>query len=167
MMNVSSPGEAPLRAGYYFADDTSRRYRGWVLVFPFEMLWESNNPLGEDDEKWIARTQEQWEPYLSESSWLKVGADSYAGYFAALTETRSKTCRVVSRSVVKFRYPSTTRRYICGNMLLLQEGWHPGGYYELYAFRSEGTPVGERGFCHCLTAEGMILVRSGTLPTDA
>lgn len=166
-MNASSHAEVPLRAGYFFADDASRRYRGWVLVFPFEMLWESNDPLGEDEEKWIARTQAQWASYVSDGSWGKLGAVSYAGFYAALTETRAKTSRTLSREVIKFRYPSTTRRYIRGNLLLLQAGWQPGGSYELYAFRSEGIPVGERGFRHCLTAESMTLVSSGTLPADA
>lgn len=166
IMNVPSQAAAPLRAGYFFSDDASRRYKGWVLVFPFEMLWESNTPLGEDVEEWVMRTQEQWEPYVTGRSWQKLGVDSYASYYATLAETRAKTSRVLSRAVVKFRYPSTNRRYICGNLLLLQEGWQAGGGYELYAFHSEGTPAGERGFRHVLTAESMMLVCSGSLPTD-
>lgn len=165
-MNAPSPAAEPLRAGYYFADDASRRYKGWVLVFPFEMLWESNAPLGEDEETWVMRTQEQWASYVSERSWEKLGAVSYASYYAALRETRAKTSRSLSRAVVKFRYPSTTRRYIRGNLLLLQAGWLPGSYYELYTFLSEGTPVGECGYHHFLAADRMRLIRSGTLPTD-
>lgn len=166
-MIASSHAEVPLRAGYFFSDDASRRYKGWVLVFPFEMLWESNTPLGEDVEEWVMRTQEQWEPYVTGRSWQKLGVDSYASYYATLAETRAKTSRVLSRAVVKFRYPSTNRRYICGNLLLLQEGWQPGGCYELYTFRSEGMPVDECGFRHCLSVENMTLVRFGSLPKDA
>lgn len=165
-MNVPSQAAAPPRAGYYFADDAARRYKGWVLVFPLEMLWESNNPLGLEEAELRTRTQEQWEGYLCERSWQNVGAISYASYFAALVETRARTSRILTRPVVKFRYPSTTRRYICGNLLLLQAGWQAGGGYELYAFHSEGTPAGERGFRHVLTAESMMLVCSGSLPTD-
>lgn len=165
-MNAQSPASAPLRAGYYFTDDAARRYKGWVAVFPLEMLWESNNPLLLGEAELIRRTQEQWAGYTTAAAWQHVGADSYAGYYAALTQTRAKTTRTLTRAAVKFRYPSTTRRYICGNVLLLQAGWQPGGYYELYAFRSEGTLVGERGYHHSLAAESMALVCSGTLPTD-
>lgn len=167
MMDATSQADSPLRAGYWFTDDASRRYKGWVLVFPLEMLWESNHPLRADTSELIARTQEQWETYMTDRSWQKLGVSSYAGYYAALTETRSKTSRTLTRAAVRFRYPSTTRRYIRGNMLLLQEGWQPGGHYELYAFFSEGTPVGERGYYHSLCAERMTLVCSGTLPSDA
>lgn len=167
IMSASSHAGSPLRAGYYFADDAARCRKGWVLVFPLEMLWESNNPLGNDMEKWILRTQEQWETYVSDRSWQKLGAVSYASFYAAVSEHRSKTSRTLTRAVVKFRYPSTTRRYICGNLLLLQAGWQPGGRYELYVFHSEGIPVGERDFYHCLTTESMTLVCSGTLLTDA
>lgn len=165
-MNVPSQAAVPPRAGYYFADDAARRYKGWVLVFPLEMLWESNNPLGLEEAELLTRTQEQWAGYMSERTWQKVGAVSYESFFAALVETRARTSRILTRPVVKFRYPSTTRRYICGNLLLLQAGWQVGGGYELYAFHSEGTPAGERGFRHVLTAERMMLVCSGSLPTD-
>lgn len=165
-MNVPSQAVAPLRAGYYFADEASRRYKGWVLVFPMEMLWESNNPLGLEEAELITRTQAQWVGYMSERSWQNVGAVSYESFFAALVETRARTSRVITRPVVKFRYPSTARRYICGNLLLLQAGWQAGGYYELYAFRSEGTPVGEHRYHHRLETESMTLVSSGSLPTD-
>lgn len=166
-MKSSTQTEAPLRAGYYFADDAARCHKGWVLVFPLEMLWESNHPLGDDEEELMRRTQEQWESYVSDRSWQKLGAVSYASYYAALTKTRSKTSRTLTRASVKFRYPTTNRRYIRGNLLLLQAGWQPGGGYELYAFCSEGIPVGERGYHHSLTADGMVLVCSGSLPTDA
>lgn len=167
MTDAFSHADALHRAGYYFADDAARRHKGWVLVFPLEMLWESNNPLGNDAEKLVRLAQEQWAAYLSDRSWPNLGADSYTAFFAALTQTRSKTSRTISRPVVKCKYPTTTRRYICGNLLLLQEGWQPGGRYELYVFWSVGTPVGERGYHHKLATESMTLVCSGSLPTEA
>lgn len=117
-------------------------------------------------EKMLTLTRREWERFTTSEAWSEVGATCYAEFFAVLTQTRGKTSYPITRALTRAKYPASPKRYMQGNLLLLQEGWRPGGAYELYAFHSEGLPVGEKGYHHRLTADSMMLVQSGTLPTD-
>lgn len=108
----------------------------------------------------------QWERKLSEDARCEVGADSYADFWATLSRTRAKTSVLLSRPSRRLPFSAKPRRYACGNLLLLRDGWQPGSPFELYAFASEGIAVAGKGYRHRLTPSGMQLVLSGTLPTD-
>ena len=165
---MPNAGQPPaLRAGYYFRDDDARSHNGWSLVFPLEILRESNNPLGEDMGNLVMLTRRKWEELTTARSWQQLGATSFGTWYAALSVTRAKTTSRIMRAEKKTPYPSTARRFIQGNLLLLENGWRAGSRYELYAFLSEGVPAGEKGYRHSLTTEGMTLVAAGTLPVDA
>ena len=166
MKEVLPPAPA-LRAGYYFTDDAAQSHKGWSLVFPMESLWESPYPLGDHVGDLILLTRRQWETYTTPRAWQSLGVASFADYYAALSATRAKTTSRIMRAEKKSPFPSSTRRYIQGNLLLLESGWRAGARYELYVFSSEGAPAGEKGYRHSLTTKSMTLVSSGTLPTDA
>ena len=108
----------------------------------------------------------QWERLLSGDARREVSADTYAAFFETLSRTRAKTSLLLSRPSRRLPFSAKPRRYACGNLLLLRDGWQPGSPYELYAFASEGIAVGVKGYRHHLSAAGMSLVLSGALPTD-
>lgn len=164
-MSQNQPLSPPRAAGYEFIDDAEGRYRGWLLVFPMESLWESQQPLNAL-EKMQSITTLQWERLLSEDARREVGADTYAAFFETLSRTRAKTSLLLSRPSRRLPFSAKPRRYACGNLLLLRDGWQPGSPFELYAFATEGIAAGGKGYRHHLSAAGMSLVLSGTLPTD-
>lgn len=153
-------------AGYEFCDDADGRYRGWLLVFPMESLWESPHPLSGALAKMISLTTLQWERKLSEDARRELGTDSYAAFWETLSRTRAKTSVLLSRPTRRLPFSAKPRRYACGNLLLLRDGWQPGSPFELYAFSSQGIAVAGKGYRHHLSVEGMQLVLSGSLPTD-
>lgn len=130
-----------------------------------ESLWESPQPLNAL-EKMQRITTLQWERKLSEDARCEVGADSYAAFWETLSRTRAKTSVRLSRPSRRLPFSAKPRRYACGNLLLLRDGWQPGSPFELYAFSSEGIAVGNKGYRHYLSVAGMRLVLSGTLPAD-
>lgn len=165
-MCQEAPLSPPRAGGYEFADEAEGRYRGWLLVFPMEVLWESPQPLGNALDKMLQITPLQWERLLSEEARRGLGADSYAAFFETLSRTRAKTSVRLTRPTRRLPFSARPRRYACGNLLLLRDGWYPGSPYELYAFSTEGVAVAGKGYRHRLSAAGMQLVCSGTLPAD-
>lgn len=166
MMNSDNARDIPRAAGYEFTDDAEGRHRGWLLVFPMETLWESHQPMGDALGKMVSITPLHWERLLSEEARRGVGADSYAAFWVTLSRTRAKTSVLLSRPTRRLPFSAKPRRYACGNLLLLRDGWCPGTPFELYAFATEGIAVADKGYRHHLTPSGMHLVLSGTLPTD-
>lgn len=108
----------------------------------------------------------QWERRLAEEARRELGVASFAAFWETLSRTRAKTSVRLSRPTRRLPFSAKPRRYACGNLLLLRDGWQPGSPYELYAFASEGIAVGDKGYRHALSVAGMKLVRSGTLPAD-
>lgn len=131
-----------------------------------ETLWESPQPMGDALGKMVSITPLHWKRLLSEEARRGVGADSYAAFWETLSRTRAKTSVLLSRPTRRLPFSAKPRRYACGNLLLLRDGWQPGSPFELYAFSSEGIAVAGKGYRHHLSVEGMQLVLSGTLPTD-
>lgn len=166
-MQENATSSPACSAGYYFTDAPEGRYRGWLLVFPLESLWESPLPMGNALEKMRSITLMQWERRMAVESRREVGADSYAAYWETLSCTRAKTSVLLSRPSRRLPFSAKPRRYACGNLLLLRDGWQPGSPFELYAFSSDGIAVSDKGYRHQLCPASLQLVLAGTLPTDA